>query len=81
MATRLASLTNQRNSVPRKPLFLVNLMVDNTKLSSFFGPRSWMQFNVLHANGTWLQNDVSEWHQNEKYIKDEGHYQRPKSSE
>ena len=25
-----------------------------------------MFFNSLHANGTWLQNDVGEWNQNEE---------------
>ena len=44
-------------------------MVDNPKLDSFVGPRSWMLFNILHANGTWLQNDVCEWHQNEEFAR------------
>ena len=72
MATRLALLPNQRNSVPGKPIFLVNLMVDKPNLGSFVGPRSWMLFNILHANGTWLQNDVSQWHQNEENLKNVG---------
>ena len=53
MATRLASLPNQRNSVPGKTLLLVNSMIDNPELGSFVGPFSWMPFNVLHANGIW----------------------------
>ena len=43
-------------------------MVDYPKLGSFVEPRSLMLFNILRANGTWLQNDVSEWHQNEKNL-------------
>ena len=35
------------------------------KPGSFLRPRSWVLFNTLHANGTWLQNDVWEWNQNE----------------
>ena len=69
MATRLASLPNQGNFAPGKPVFPVDLMVDNPKLDSFVGPRSWMLFNILHANGTWLQNDVCEWHQNEEFAR------------
>ena len=67
--------------MPGKPLFVVSLMVDNPKLGSFVGPSSWMLVNVLHSNGIWLQNDVSEWHQNENNLKDEGQYQRSESSD
>ena len=55
MATQLASLPNQGDFAPGKPVFPVDLMLRNPKLASFVGPRRWMLFNILHANGTWFQ--------------------------
>ena len=65
MFTRLRLLPNQRNFAPEKPAFPVDLIVGNLELGSFVGSRSWMLFNILYANGTWLHNDVCECHRSE----------------
>ena len=44
-------------------------MVRNPRLETFVGPRSWLLFNKLNANGVWLQMDVSDWESDAEYIR------------
>ena len=59
-----------------KPVFPIDLMVENTRMDSFVSPKSWVILNKLNANSTWLQKDVDEWDADEKYerIKECLHY-------
>ena len=45
-------------------------------MDSFVSPKSWVIFNKLNANSTWLQKDVDEWDADDKYerIKECLHY-------
>ena len=69
MAAQLMSYPNLGNFEPGKPVFPIDLMVRNPRLETFVGPRSWLLFNKLNANGVWLQMDVSDWESDAEYIR------------
>ena len=69
MPAQLMSYPNLGNYEPGKPVFPIDLMVRNPRLKTFVGPRSWLVFNKLNANGVWLQMDVSDWESDAEYIR------------
>ena len=69
MAAQLMRFPNTGNFEPGKPVFPTELMVQNPRLDTFVGPRSWLLFHILNANGVWLQRDVDEWDSDVEYTR------------
>ena len=69
MAERLLSIQRPQNFGPSKPTFPTDLMSNNPTLDVFIGPKSWLIFEKLNANGEWLKDDVDDWGDNEEYGK------------
>ena len=69
MAAKLYQFPNTGNIQPEKPVFPVDLMVDNPRLDSFVGPKSWLLFNMLNAGGAWLQLEVDQWNSDVEYAR------------
>ena len=69
MANRLCSFPNHENFEPGKPVFPVDMMVAKPRLNYFVGPKSWLIFNKLNANGAWLQKDVDDWDADREYTR------------
>ena len=44
-------------------------MVENPRLDSFVGPKSWLLFNKLNAGGAWLQLEVDQWNSDVEYAR------------
>ena len=66
-AIKLCSQANPRNFTPAKPKFPKNLLTNDPHLESFIGPKSWLLFDKLGANGAWLNTDPGEWLSDEEY--------------
>ena len=69
MASKLIATRKPRGFVPGKPSFPVNYMTENPSLADFTEKDSWFLFHVMECDGVWLQNDASEWENNEEFIK------------
>ena len=67
MAKKLHSIRRPKNIHPGKPKFPVDRMTPNPTLDVFIGPKSWLIFEKLHANGNWLNKDVGDWNEDEEY--------------
>ena len=67
MKSWMCSFPNHGYYEAVKPVFPVDIMVENRRLDSFVSPKSWVIFNTLNANGTWLQKHVDKWDVDEKY--------------
>ena len=54
-----------------KPVFPVQLLVGNVdvRLANFAGPKSWLIFFLLKANGAWLNDHPSTWLNDEEYLR------------
>ena len=54
-----------------KPVFPVQLLVGNADfcLANFAGPKSWLIFFLLKANGAWLNDHPSTWLNDEEYLR------------
>ena len=61
MAVKLYSEVRPQNFRPGKPKFPTDLLTDAPQLDSFVGPKSWLLFEKLDANGAWLNSDPIEW--------------------
>ena len=67
MARQLCSQAKPRNFAPGKPKFPTHLLTRDPQLGSFIGPKSWLLFDKLGANGAWLHSDPDEWGNDEEY--------------
>ena len=67
MKSWMCSFPNHGYYKAVKPVFPVDIMVENWRLDSFVSPKSWVIFSTLNANGTWLQKHVDKWDVDEKY--------------
>ena len=67
MAVKLCSQAKPRNFPPAKPKFPKNLLTNDPQLDSFIGPKSWLLFEKLGANGAWLNTDPEEWVNDEEH--------------
>ena len=67
MAVKLYSEVRPQNFRPGKPKFPTDLLTDAPRLDSFVGPKSWLLFEKLDANGAWLNSDPTEWENVEEY--------------
>ena len=51
-----------------KPRFPIQLIQDaNTGLPQLIGPRSWLLFDLLHAEGAWLNRPPHQWVADREY--------------
>lgn len=71
MATTLQGTPRPAMFPPGKPVFPTNTLRrgNNLSLDIFFGPNSWLLFELLRCNGRWLILPVEEWEDNEEYRK------------
>ena len=67
MAEKLLSIRRPKSFRPSKPTFPTDLMSNDPTLDVFIGPKSWLIFEKLNANGEWLEDDVEDWQDNEEY--------------
>ena len=67
MADQLLLQTRPPHFAPGKPKFQVALLTDDPKLESLIGPKSWVLFHKLKANGNWLNKDPNDWIDDEEY--------------
>ena len=69
MAEKLLSIRRPKSFRPSKPTFPTDLMSNDPTLDIFIGPKSWLIFDKLNANGEWLEDDVEDWQDNEEYVR------------
>ena len=64
-------LRNERPALflPQKPVFPPTELLDESSLSVFIGPRSWLLFDLLHHRGDCLHEPISDWENSEEYLK------------
>ena len=64
-------LQHERPAVfsPQKPVFPPTELLDESSLSIYVGPRSWLLFELLHHRGDWLHEPISDWENFDEYLK------------
>ena len=71
MAKKLSLIPCPPTFPPGKPEFPVHLMTVKPKMDSFVGPKSWLIFNKMNADGHWLQKNVEDWEDDGEYENEE----------
>lgn len=69
MAHKLLQTPRPDLFLPGKPIFPTTLMDDfKPTLDKFIGPKSWLLFHKLDADGAWLADEVELWKYDAEYI-------------
>ena len=71
MATTLLQIPKPAVYRPEKPEFPIDTLRDNdsVELHQLLGPRSWLLFDLLQDDGTWLNQPPAAWHLNQQYLR------------
>ncbi len=69
MATALLQTQRPAQFPPGKPAFPRQTLetIDNIQLPQLIGPRSWLLFHLLDADGDWLNIPPQQWDENQEF--------------